>query len=368
MRLTVLSLAYPFAPVGENAVGGSEQVLSAIDRALVHAGHRSIVVAPRGSSVAGELAATTSEYAPLEGPARERAQERHARLFERVLARERVDIVHMQNLDSHRYLHLAPAQIPVLVTLHLPPDWYPSDLFHTERPNTCLQCVSRTQRDACPTGARTIELVENGVQLDRFRPFGHKRNFVLALGRICPEKGLHLALDAARLAGRPAVLAGQVFPYESHQRYFTEEIQPRLRPGSACFAGPLDWARKRRFLAAARCLLVPSLVAETSSLVAMEALACGTPVIAFPAGALAEIIEDGKTGYLVQDEKQMAAAIERAEELSPEACRRRAEERFSGTRMTSEYLALYRRLACPRGAAAELDGQPARGLRCQSPG
>src|SRR5205085_11918601 len=159
-----------------------------------------------------------------------------------------------------------------------------------------------------------------------------KRNFVLALGRVCPEKGFHLALDAAERAGVPLLIAGQVFPYPAHQAYFAEQIRPRLGR-EARFLGPVGFARKRRLLSAARCLLVPSLVAETGSLVAMEALACGTPIIAFPAGVLGDLVEPGVTGFLVKDTEEMAEAIVLADKIDPERCREAARRRFSLDRM-----------------------------------
>jgi glycosyltransferase involved in cell wall biosynthesis len=176
-----------------------------------------------------------------------------------------------------------------------------------------------------------------------------KRNFVLALGRVCPEKGFHLALDAAEMAGAPLLIAGQVFPYPFHQHYFEAEIRPRLGP-NARFLGPVGFARKRRLLSAARCLLVPSLVAETGSLVAMEALACSTPVVAFPAGALAEIVEPGVTGFLVNDAREMAEAIVMAAEIDPEQCRATARRRFSLDRMVERYFVVYERLSATLSA------------------
>ena len=124
----------------------------------------------------------------------------------------------------------------------------------------------------------------------------------------------------------------------------------RSRPGLAAraawgvksrFIGPAGFARKRRLLSAARCLVVPSLAQETSSLVAMEALACGTPVVAFPSGALPEIIEHGRTGFLVHDEREMAKAIQAAGELDRALCRETARRRFTLDRMTRRYFALY---------------------------
>ncbi len=166
-----------------------------------------------------------------------------------------------------------------------------------------------------------------------------------ALGRICPEKGFHIALDAAARAHVPLLVAGEVYPYEAHQRYFREEFLPRLNGSQSRFLGAAGFERKRRLLTAARCLLAPSQVPETSSLVAMEALACGTPVIAYPAGALRDIVEHGRTGFLVSSEAEMAEAIEAAGALDPAVCRRAACERFPAARTIREYLNLYERLA-----------------------
>jgi glycosyltransferase involved in cell wall biosynthesis len=117
-------------------------------------------------------------------------------------------------------------------------------------------------------------------------PTLHKKHrFAAALGRICPEKGFHLALTAARKAGMPLILAGQLFRYPAHEAYFEKEILPRLDKERR-FIGRVGSVAKRWLLSSAQCLLVPSLVSETSSLVSMEALACGTPVVAFRAGAL----------------------------------------------------------------------------------
>src|SRR5205814_2890751 len=115
-----------------------------------------------------------------------------------------------------------------------------------------------------------------------------RSDFVVVLGRICPEKGFHLAALAARLAGLPLRLGGQVFPYATHEEYFSHVLSPLFDEHWFRFLGPLDPAGKRRMLRAARCLLIPSQVPETSSLVAMEALANGTPVVAFRAGALTD--------------------------------------------------------------------------------
>ena len=346
MRLTVLNVGYPLAPVGPSAVGGAEQILSRLDMALTRAGHCSIVVAPQGSVAAGPLVATPAAKGALTDEVRRQVQRSHRQAIERTLDRWPVDIVHMHGIDFYAYL--PPPGIPVLVTLHLPPTWYPPEAFWPARPQTYLHCVSAAQRRACPPGAALLPDIENGVPTEAYDLGDGERRFALMLGRICPEKGFHLGLDASAWARTPALLAGEVFRYEAHERYFRQEIAPRL-DGCRRFIGPVGLTRKRRLLAGARCLLVPSLAPETSSLVAMEALASGTPVVAFPAGALPDIIEHGKTGYIVADAYDMAEAIQAAHGFAPEVCREAARRRFGLETMTARYYAVYRRLAAGGG-------------------
>lgn len=342
MTLTVLNVAYPLAPVGPDAVGGAEQILTQIDRALVQAGHHSLVLACENSRVAGKLLSVPHPRHPYTAAVRNSMHELYRQAIREALDRWPVDVVHMHGMDCLAYL--PSADVPVLVTLHLPPAWYPPQIFQLTRPKTYLHCVSAAQLRGCPPCATLLPVIENGVRLEDFDARERKGEFVVAMGRICPEKGFHLALDAAQRAGVPLLLAGEVFPYEAHERYFQQEILPRLDRMHR-WIGPVGVARKRRLLASARCLLVPSLCAETSSLVAMEALACGTPVVAFPSGALADIVEPGRTGFLVQTERGMGEAILATESLDPEACRHAAETRFDAQRMCRNYLERYESLA-----------------------
>ena len=348
MPLTVLSVGYSLAPVGPDAVGGAEQVLSALDRALVEAGHHSVVVANLGSQTAGTLVPSGPVPPQITGDARAEAQRRHRQAVAEALARFPVDLVHSHALDFAD--HLPTAEIPTLVTLHLPRDFYPPGSVPTTRRGTWFNCVSASQRRSFPSFPTMLPEIANGVAVDRLQAHQARRYFALCLGRICPEKGFEHAIDAARRAAMPLLIGGEVFPYEAHRRYFETEIRPRLGP-RVRFLGPVGWARKRRLLNAARCLLSPSLAAETSSLVAMEAIACGTPVIAFPAGALADIVEPGVTGYLVGDAGAMAAAIRAVDRLDRQTCRDVARRRFSLDRMATCYFALYHRLAAGGPAA-----------------
>jgi glycosyltransferase involved in cell wall biosynthesis len=348
MSLTILSVAYPLAPVSTDAVGGAEQVLATLDAALVAAGHRSIVVAHVGSRVAGTLVPIPATTGIIDEAAKAAAQAANAAAIASALARWPIDLVHLHGIDFDAYLP-APG-VPALATLHLPPSWYGRSALYPSRPDTWLHCVSQAQHAACPPSAALLPPIENGIDLAAFAGRHAKRGFALMLGRICPEKGVHLALDAAHAAGIGLLIAGTVFPYAEHLRYFDEAVRPRLDRHRR-YLGPIGLTRKRRLLGGARCLLVPSLAPETSSLVAREALASGTPVIAFPNGALRDAVEHGRTGFLVEDASAMAAAIGRVDCIDPATCRRVAHERFPRERMIAAYLDLHARLACRQPAA-----------------
>jgi glycosyltransferase involved in cell wall biosynthesis len=348
MRLTVMTVAFPFAPVSGDACGGAEQVAWAMDAALVRAGHRSIVVAHEHSRVAGTLVPV-----PAAGEVSDDTWPRvHATVrtaMAHALARWPVDVVHMHGLDFHAYLPADP--VPTLATLHLPPAWYPARELKPRRADTWLNPVSAAQARDCLRSTALLDPVPNGIDVARLDCRARKRGWAMALGRICPEKGFHHALDAARLADMPLLLGGEVQPFPEHQRYYAEHIAPRL-DARRRHVGPVAIRRKRRLLAAARCLLVPSVVPETSSLVAMEAIACGTPVIAFGVGALPEVVEHGRTGFIVHDVREMADAVAQVGELDAEECRAAARERFSVHRMAARYIDTYHRLAQRRAGAA----------------
>jgi glycosyltransferase involved in cell wall biosynthesis len=348
--MKILNVAYPFAPVGRDAVGGAEQVLNQIIEALVCAGHESIAIAHSDSRIPGKLLPITIP----EGPLNDFAGKRIVHDFIReaiacVLECESPDVIHFHGIDFHEYLP-PELNVPTLVTLHLPPEWYAISCF-APRDHLRFTFVSDAQAKSGPAGATVIP---NGVPIPEFRVKPKKRGYIMCLGRICPEKGFHHALDAAALLNLPLVLAGEVFQYEAHQSYFDEQIQPRLS-NQRRFIGPIGRARKCRLLAAAQCLVIPSSVNETSSLVAMEALACGTPVVAFRRGALPTIIENGHTGILADSPSELPGAILAAASIDPDECRHAAIERFSSEAMTRRYLTLDEELSATTVTSRTVD-------------
>lgn len=355
-RLTVLEVACPLAPVGPDAVGGAEQMVSMVDERLVRGGHTSIVIAQEGSICKGTLIATpkTPEGRALDAAARERAWASHRWAITDACERYPIDLVHFHGVDFDHYLPASGP--PALVTLHLPVTSYGEGALRPLRPDVFFHCVSAAQRRGCPPELYLLPDIPNGVALERRRFSTHKRGFCLSLGRICPEKGYARALLAASRARIPFLLAGRVFPDEDHVRHFRDVLSPLLvDPSRARFLGPVSGGRKRRLLAAARCVLIPSRIEETSSLVAMEALASGTPVIAFRVGALPEIIEHGLTGFLVDDVEGMTEAIRDVGRIDPRDCRRAAEQRFSANRALTGYLEVFDRVLRAARCASLLD-------------
>ncbi|WP_448207329.1 glycosyltransferase [Azospirillum sp. sgz302134] len=353
MELTVLSVGSPFSPVGGESDGAPEQAVAAIDAALVRAGHRSVVIAPEGSAVAGTLIALPRVQASLQGAtpderARAAVMRRVATVVAQAVEQHKADLVHLHVRDFTTLL--PPPGVPVLATLYEPLDRYPAEALRPDRPGTHLNGVSSAQSRNAPPGAALLPPIEVGVAVDRLHIRVPKRRFAVCLGIIERDNGFHIALDAAREIDMQLLLGGELSRAPEEQAYLQDEIRPRL-DSKRRFLGQVGFARKRWMLGAARCLLAPSLTAEPTPIAALEALACGTPVVAFPAGALADIVEPGVTGYLVKDAGEMAQAIEDCETLDPEVCRAVARARYSLDSMAERYLALYDELLAGRARA-----------------
>lgn len=354
--MRILSIAFPFAPVSADPIGGAEQVLAQIDRHLVERGHESVVIAPAGSSVHGRLIPVPAIDGEWDDSACMRQRQCVRAIIEQALAQTHFDLVHCHGMDFATYL--PAAGVPILVTLHVPLDWYAVDALRPARPLTFLLPVSH---DQCRGAAPHLDLlppIRNGVAANPFAGHARKRDFALALGRICPEKGFDETVCATRIADIELRIAGVPFAWPEHVRYHREILIPLL-DARRRLIGPVHGLRKLWLLASARCVLINSHARETSSLVAMEALAAGTPVIAYRSGAIPELIEHGLTGFIVDDMDGMVAAIEHVDEIDPQACLRAARERCDLrcdlARMLDAYLALYTRLIAlaprRRGAA-----------------
>jgi glycosyltransferase involved in cell wall biosynthesis len=338
MPLTILSVAFPMMPVGPHASGGSEQILFLVEKGIVELGNRSVVISARGSHVSGELIETDTWDGKISPEMEERARADHLAKIQQALADFPIDLIHFHGLDFYRYL--PQREIPMLATLHLPIPFYPSRVF--ERPAVSMNFVSESQAQSYAFG-HAWPVIRNGIDISAYTEADDVDDYALVVARICPEKGIHYALEAAHRCGVRLLIAGPVHPYPAHLEYFESQVRPMLDE-KRVYLGAANLEMKQRLLRKARCLIVPSTVAETSSLVSMEALASGTPVIAFQSGALPEIIRHGVTGFIVGSAQGIENALAHIHEIDRSACRREAEQCFSAKTMVKNYVEHYRTL------------------------
>jgi glycosyltransferase involved in cell wall biosynthesis len=353
----ILYVAYPLLQVSEESAGGAEQILWTLEREMAHGGAHTAVAASAGSRVSGELCSTGEPCAQPDDYERRRIEHEDSVVeFIRRRAPESkaFDLIH--DMSGSFWKRAAEIDVPVLATLHLPRSFYPAGSFDDVPANVSFNCVSKSQARSFTDLEALAGVVPNGIALDCFAGndaalINDRGKGLLWLGRICEEKAPHLALDIAREARLPITIAGQVYPFSYHQQYFEREVAPRLRtiPNAKFVAAP-PANLKRRLLQEAEALLITSLAEETSSLVAMEAAASGTPVIAFRRGALPELVKEGATGFLVEDAHQAVPALQKVSGISRKACVQHAQKNFSAVKMAERYSELYGRLVRPEMA------------------
>jgi len=216
-------------------------------------------------------------------------------------------------------------------------------------PKAPLVSISESQRQLLPS-APWAGTVLHGLPAEALRPLDVTPSYLAFLGRISPEKGLPDAIRVSRLTGIPLKIAAKVDRVDVD--YFDDEIRPLLAQPGIEFIGEINDAEKSEFLSGAVALLTLIDWPEPFGLVMIEAMACGTPVIAYPRGAVPEVIESGLTGFIVGDADEAAAAIANVGTLSRAKVRERFEERFTSRRMAQDYLKLYARLAKPQAPVA----------------
>jgi glycosyltransferase involved in cell wall biosynthesis len=338
-KLKILYIAYPLLPLTDDIAGGAEQVLLTVAREISARGHEVTIAAANGSIVPGSLLAT-GEPSTRNDDFERRKAEHEAAIMDH-LANHDYDLVH--DMSGSFWQQAGSVATPVLATLHLPPEYYPEGSFWNVPNDLLFNGVSDSQarRFSQVAGIEGLEVVTNGVVAERFPFSDSKQDYLLWLGRICEEKAPHIACDMAAELGMPLVLAGQVYPFSYHQQYFDRELAPRLASGNVRFINPPVRAEKLELLAGARALLITSCAEETSSLVAMEAMACGTPVVALRRGALPEVVRDSVTGFIADNFEGIRESLANIETIMPLACREHVLRRFSASRMANDYLRLY---------------------------
>lgn len=348
MRIALVST--PFVPVPPPAYGGTELIVAELAEGLREAGHDVVVygVGDAASTVRGcfrEPSWPPDPYHELEHAAWSIADLIAAARDEESAP---VEVIHVHCPTALPLARFIDA--PMVYTIHHGRTEALTSFYAMQR-GVRFVAVSERQRQLLPELGGHIDVVHHGLDARRY-PLGPGGGEAVFLGRMAPEKAPHVAIEAARSARTPLVLAGR--PHPGDESYFEAEVRRRIDGhDDAKWIGEVDTARKLPLLRRARALLFPIDWEEPFGLVMVEAMLCGTPVLAFARGSVPELVDEGVTGFVCRDEDELAA---RLRELSGDdaggfdraRCRRRAVERFGRQRMVRRYLEVYRRAVAER--------------------
>jgi len=320
--------------------GGTERVVSWLTEELIALGHEVTLFASGDSVTSAQLDAVWPRALRLDGAVRD-PNALHMLMLEQVYQRTPdFDFLHF-HLDYYPFSLFSRQSTPFVTTLHgrldLPEHQPVFDAFSS----VPVVSISNAQRRPLPQ-ARWVRTVHHGLPERLLTPQPVKPTYFAFLGRIAPEKGIDRAIRIAEHCGAPLKVAAKVD--KADREYFDEQIRPMLRSPKVDYIGEITDQEKSDFLSGAIALLVPIDWPEPFGLVMIEAMACGTPVVAFNRGSVPEVVDDGLTGFIVEDETSAIGAVDRLGHLSREKIRRRFEERFTARRMAQDYLGVYRSL------------------------
>jgi glycosyltransferase involved in cell wall biosynthesis len=340
MKIAQIAPLYEAVPPA--LYGGTERIVAHVTDALVELGHEVTLFASAEARTKAELAPMRDQAIRLDpGPLKSDLAAHMTMLNELRRREEEFDILHF-HIDLLHFPFFEHVASRTLTTLHGRLDMKDLAGAYRRWPQYALVSISDAQR-APLRSANWMATVHHGVPQDLFHPMTNPRGDYLAfLGRISPEKRPDRAITIAQSAGLPLKIAAKVDAVDV--AYFHEVIEPLLSGPGIEFIGEIPDAQKSEFLGNARALLFPIDWPEPFGLVTIEAMACGTPVIAWNGGAMAEIIDPGVTGFIVRSEAEAVDAVRRAGMLDRAHIRDVFDRRFSSHTMAGKYLALYRRL------------------------
>ena len=321
--------------------GGTERVISWLTEELVALGHDVTLFASGDSCTSAKLEAVWPRAIRLDGSIRD-PMGLHMTILEQVRRRaDEFDFLHF-HLDYYPFSLFSRHTTPFLTTLHGRldlPELQP--VFNTFSSLPVIS-ISNAQRRPVPQ-AGWVRTVYHGLPADLLGPQLATPTYLAFLGRISPEKRVDRAIRIAERCGLPIKIAAKVDKVD--QDYFDEQIKPLMSLPFVDYIGEIADGQKSEFLSGAIGLLAPIDWPEPFGLVMIEAMACGTPVIAFNRGSVPEVVDEGVTGFVVEDETSAVAAVSQLANVSREGVRQRFEERFTARRMATDYLQVYRELA-----------------------
>lgn len=358
--MRIAQIAPPWLSIPPKNYGGTENVVYDLVEAQCDLGHDVTLFAPGSTTTSAQLVSFIPKALREEGAPWSEYLKAYYHLHQSIEAASKgaFDIIHT-HLSASAGLFLFPLTAPLamhhVTTLHsrFPFDhvegWTgDADDFYLKQwgANVPVIAISEHARAEVPSGLRVVDVVHNGLSLQHYPfPTGVRSDYLVWLGRMVPDKGPHLAIEAAKRAHRPIVLSGTIDQtLREARRYFHEVIEPQIDQQNVHYVGPADKKRKNALLSQAYGFLNPIQWEEPFGMVMIEAMALGCPVISFSRGAAPELIVDGQTGFLVNDVDEMVRAIPRLEELNRKACRQHVEEHFSSRIMAEKYVEVYQKV------------------------
>ncbi len=324
--------------------GGTERVVSFLTEELVALGHDVTLFASGDSVTSAKLEAIWPRALRLDPAIRDPIAP-HMLLMEAARAKaDEFDVLHF-HMDYWSFSLFGRQRTPFVTTMHGRLDLAELQPVFNTFPHVPIVSISDAQRRPLPQ-ANYVRTVLHGLPANLLTPQPGPKDYLAFLGRIAPEKGPDRAIRIARACGIPLKIAAKVD--KADQVYFDSVIRPMLSGGGVEMIGEINDAQKPEFLGGARALLMPIDWPEPFGLVMIEAMACGTPVIAFNRGSVPEIVEHGASGFIVEDETGAMSAVSRLGELSRDTVRARFDARFTAKRMAEDYLSIYRSLAAEK--------------------
>jgi glycosyltransferase involved in cell wall biosynthesis len=338
MRIAQVAPLYESVP--PKLYGGTERVVAYLADELVRQGHTVTLFASGDSRTSATLVAPCPRALRLGGDCRD-AIAPHVLMVEQVVRRTaEFDVIHFHAGELH-YPIARRLQVPHLTTLHGRQDLPELGPLYDEFSDIPVVSISDCQRIPIPH-ANWIGTVHHGLPPENFRFHPSPGSYFAFLGRLSPEKRVDRAVAIAKACGMPLRVAAKVDPADIE--YFNKDVVPLFDDPSVEFIGEIGENQKSDFLGRARALLFPIDWPEPFGLVMIESLACGTPVIAFKGGSVPEVLEEGVTGYVVDDLQQAIDRARTIDRIDRAACRSAFERRFTAARMAAGYVQIYRQV------------------------
>jgi glycosyltransferase involved in cell wall biosynthesis len=345
--MRIAQVAPLFESVPPKLYGGTERVVSYLTEALVDQGHEVTLFATGDSATRARLVAGWPRGLRLDGRSHEHEAPHQQQLAEVVRLRDQFDVIHFHT-DFRQAELVRRYRIPSITTLHGRLDLPEMVEAVRDFPELPLVSISHAQRAPVP-GANWLATVQHGLPRKLFHGQAGRGHYLAFLGRISPEKRCDRAIEIAKRLNLPLRIGAKVDPMD--QAYYAERIEPLMAHPLVKFVGEIAEREKDEFLGNALALLFPIDWPEPFGLVMIEAMACGTPVVAFRHGSVPEVLEDGVTGFIVDNIDDAVAATARCAQLDRRRIRARFEQRFSADRMAQDYRRVYEQVR-HRAAAA----------------